>query len=453
MLRKFLFAALFPVAACQVDAPHFHLPGDDDSTIDGSIDSTPGPDADCALTCNGPTLTNPCTGEMTTCDLGCENHNGSDRCNLLIPSNGIPSSLLDGVTADFVVTATNSPHTLDTDTGHYDGLTFPGATTLSGAYRVFAADSITIEAGATLEIFGAKAAVLLSRGDVVIGGTVDAAAHTSGGSTCFDGNLHASCPGPGGGFGGEGANAATGCGPGVNGFVGGGNGRGGGGGAMVTAGGDSGTSNGTFAAGGTTTACPQGELLPLVGGSGGGRSSTNSATPGAGGAGGGGLQITSLASVSITTGAIIDVTGDGGYKSPDAGTGGGAGGSGGNVLVEGLTVSIATDGSVYAGGGGGACGDASGTGTSPPLDGDGDPGQRSLGPAAGGGTGSVKGGFGGTASAAPTDGDPAAAPLGTAGGGGSAGRLRVNATLSHAPADGSFPRSAYYSIGVETTGN
>ena len=212
---------------------------------------------------------------------------------------------------------------------------------------VFASQELRIRSGAFLHGVGAAALALYSQGDVLIEGTISVAADTLG---TFG-------PGPGG-YPGANIGATAGFGPGAGqaGSDSGGSYTSGGGGASFGGTGGAGGIGTDFfnpVAGGTSgSTYGNVELVPLVGGSGGG---SGGFTAGRGGNGGGAVQITSLLSITLALGSVIDACGGGGEGTLDGNQGAGSGGgSGGSVLLESPVVSIS--GFIGANGGSGSRG-------------------------------------------------------------------------------------------------
>jgi hypothetical protein len=378
------------------------------SAIDGGIadeDGASEPDSGaCVAACAGDNLV--CGASTVACVLGCDDA-GEVRCRQLVPSNGVTWLL--GGTAELVLTgrvridtSTGEIRDLDNEVtlraagaGDIGGITFATPGTLG----VFGVASVTIAAGADVEVRGSRPLVLLVGGDVMIEGVLDA----SGG--CSDGTKP--CPGPGGGAGGT-TGEAAGCGKGARGTdTSGGDypthARGGGGGGA--------REPGAIGAGGTPggVACGPTSLEPLAGGSGGGRGGATAG--GAGGGGGGALQISAAGAITIEASGVIDAGGAGGQTGQGTLDGGGGGGAGGAVLLEAERVTVA--GVIATNGGAGG-------GHAPNL-GNGEDGRRSAMPALGP-TGSWGGGDGGTGTIAPK---PGRAPDHGGGGGGAAGRIRI----------------------------
>jgi hypothetical protein len=171
-------------------------------------------------------------------------------------------------------------------------------------------------------------------------------------------------PGPGGcGGGAERENGACGEGGGQGGAD---DSPGGGGGGGHAAGGTSGSNTGS-GAGGLVSGNPT--LVPLElergnGGGGGGRSGSGGDGSGGGGGGGGGtIELTSLGSFRILSGARISVQGGDGGGCDGSGAGGGGGGSGGTILVRAAgSIEDSGGGTLVIGGGGGGLGGCSGLG-------------------------------------------------------------------------------------------
>jgi hypothetical protein len=444
--RRVLLVTLGLVAACSFDR---HGIGSD-AVIDGagggpdaSVDAMF--DANTCGHCSGSVITG-CAGQPdVSCELGCSEDGGA-HCKQLVPSNGVPLSVLSGVTAGLTTVGALTPpdkreYTINTDTGEildYGDNGFPlgipttirkaanginagiGFTTV-GSVAVLAVDSLHVGAESVVYGFGSHPLVVLSRKDVLIEGTVDFS------SGCYDdlGTYITTCGGPGGGVGGTVSSSAGGCAPGADGllshFTGGG---GGGFGANGAAGGD--FSNGSKGgAGGVATSCAGATLVPLQGGGGGGQGGGNDG--GDGGGGGGALQITSLATITLTHPQAamltteIYVAGQGGTGTPTPNSGGGGGGAGGAILLE--AKSVVVHGTLAANGGGGGGGRLVGP------DADGKAGTSTAVQAAGGAGDGVAGmaghgGFGGAALGAASQG--IGNVDGTGGGGGALGRVRLN---------------------------
>ncbi len=228
-------------------------------------------------------------------------------------------SLVTGLQIDVDTGAT--PPTLSYSTTSYDGVVVGGR-----AVFTFGAIDVT-----RIEITGNRAFVLLSQGDLVLDGLVQAQAS---GST----------PGAGGSAGRTGSGGA-GSGTGGGGFAT----EGGAGGGFGGVGGDVGAGLGL---GGPA----YGDLrVSLVGGSGGARSSDpdNGGNNGNGGGGGAAIELGAAGRLLLQNGS--DVRANGGHGA-DGTEDGGGGGSGGGVLVHGKAGSACTNGALRVKGGDGGAG-------------------------------------------------------------------------------------------------
>lgn len=391
----------------------------------GDIDARP----TCSERCEGAELVE-CVGgveQRSPCDMGCS-ESGGPHCGELVPSNGVTSDALAGVTEGLRVPE-DTTAVLEADSGRIvvDGseLRGPGEGVIGGIrfvggppYNVFVLDRIEVARGATLLIRAPSSAggvasplILYVRRDVEINGLVDITAR------CTDGAHW--CAGVGGGNGGTADYLPQGCAPGGPGKTetlsedtGGG---GGGLGQNGAPGGDSADLAG--GTGGDTADCPGPSLVPLDGGSGGELGGNG----GDGGGGGGALQISARELIRIRP-AGAGVTpgiwaGGAGGEGGGIGNGGGGGGSGGAILLEAPVVDVRSGAILAANGGGGGEGDGSGSGQD---------GLLANAPAGGGGGTVVRhGGKGGFGTTAPEPGDGPGD--GTGGGGGGAGIIRVNA--------------------------
>lgn len=245
--------------------------------------------------------------------------------------------------------------------------------------RVFYVNGLHIARDTKVTVTGTNALAIVSRGDAVLEGVIDASAPNQ---KCL--------AGPGGYRGGDGASTKGGNGGGPGGGIGATYAAGAGGGSFGGLGGAGGDDNGgSTTASGAAPGAAYGTtaLVPLIGGSGGG------ADMNCGGGGGGAVQIVSSTSILVANGGGINAGGassDGYY---------GGGGSGGAILVEAPKVTV--QGTVAANGGGGgygcggelastpACGGSqynSGIGSSG-IDGNGAPGATNDGAGGGGGGG------------------------------------------------------------------
>lgn len=209
-------------------------------------------------------------------------------------------------------------------------LTVSGGPTFTGVVgpndiAVFTFTNINIGSGLTVSASGSRPLALLSQGNIVVAGTINASAQAL-----------SSVGGPGGGNGG--APGSPGSGPGG----GQGNANSAGGGGFGGAGGN--------AASGASGGSAYGDLLAkFEGGSGGG--GTTSGVPRLGGGGGGAMQL--VATGSVTASGTLSANGS--FTSLVSG-----GGSGGAILLAGATVAMtgsqaargATSGTGGGGGGG-----------------------------------------------------------------------------------------------------
>jgi hypothetical protein len=305
---------------------------------------------------------------------------------------------------------------------------------------VLAVDSLTIEDGARLWVYGSRALLVLSRNDVIIQGQIDLTA-----GVCPDAvTTGAHCPGPGGGFGSTSTTFPTGCGPGGDGEESGGNETGGGGGGFGTVGAqgangpNAGEDGGT---GGAVAGCPGSDLVPLMGGSGAGWGGGGN---GNGGGGGGAMQITSGTRIVVevvTPARAVGVWAGGmGGVGGGGANGGGGGGAGGGILLEAPAIDVGPGVWLAANGGGGGSGNASDALSHGAL------GRFDAAPASGGTTGRP-GGSGGTGAL------PAIAGMGggdgTGAGGGGAGIIRLNGTTTGADATNCSPMASFGSVTLE----
>lgn len=295
---------------------------------------------------------------------------------------------------------------------------------IGSTMAVLYVDQLVVRAPVRFEGYGPRSLIILAKGTIDVQGELDfSAGFVAPGSA--DSSVDFAKGGPGGGDGGTNDQLGTvvdmpagGCGRGTTGGGGGGDdgsgGGGGGGGLVGQKGGDKAAPSDVGGPGGA--ACLTPALIPLLGGAGGGAGDVDGGG-GEGGGGGGAIQLTSLASISIT--GIIDVGGKGGRAQQLNDEGGGGGGAGGGILVEAPTVTI--EGAVLAanGGGGGSGRElnhgAQGTLTTAPANG---------GLGSGGSNNDGRGGNGGAGSIAATAGDDH--NPGGGGGGGAVGVIRIN---------------------------
>ncbi len=407
--------------------------------IDARVEDSLAIDAFDLCTCNAGTQTCSLSGQ-TQCELGCS-ANGP-RCAIVLPSNGIPTSDLDGATMDVVVSGV-SLTTFDVNTGQISGgiTRAAGSGVINGIGYYQHTDSVgsntlaefsmkSLSVTGTAQFTGSHSVVFLVATDVTIAGTID----VSGGSYGKDQRV----AGPGAGTGGLGATPAAGCGAGGTGAsdVGTGADTGGGGGGYGGAGAAGGieTASTTMFAGGVAgVACVSIGLEPLLGGSGGGGGGPGGGTALPGGGGGGALQISALGTISVS--GTINAGGAGGSPGPtnasNAGAGGG-GGSGGGILLEAITVGI-TGVLAANGGGGGGSSDHSTTGT---VGSNGFAGAAPAQPGTPGGSAAASG-SGGSRSSAPGVGGNSTDVNSGAGGGG-VGAIFVRSTHPASPPGGTI---------------
>ena len=461
--------ALAWVAGCSF-SPSGGAGGDDDggpidgAVIDAHLDASPidapidVPADACVPLCVGNDIES-CGAVVESCALGCST-TGTVHCKYIVASNGVnEADDLAGADADLRLMA-NRLYVFDTDTGeirHYaldgsgggamvraggvDGLdpaskirfrtidqpTPPGSSAPPDL-AVFGVRSLTIPPTAVLRPIGARAAALVARGSIDVGGEIDVG---GGRVQSPQGAASITIPGPGGG---RGALSSS---SGAQGCAAGGNGQrnivaanqqrdtGGGGGGLGTAGGRGGRAS-LLQGGGSAVdsillqlACSQANLTPLRGGSGGGCSRDGGGGDvSAGGGGGGVLQLTSFHSI-VVTGTLYagGAGGTGDAELTDNGAdGGGGAGAGGGILVEAPRIKLEGASVTATGGGGGAgnnnvmpgqSGQRSGAAAAPTGNG----GRGATGPNAGGGEVGAEDGTG--------DVD------GTGGGGGGAGIIHL----------------------------
>ncbi len=287
--------------------------------------------------------------------------------------------------------------------GAGDILAFKIATQSDGSkVAVYAARSMTIQAGMNLTVTGALPFVFIALDTITIAGTLNANAKndvgTAGGPSLESNRTKGA--GPGGG----GSGTAT---------------AAGGGGSHCGSGGAGAAESGAASA--VSPAYGKPEISPLVGGSSGGGGDVGSA-----GSGGGAIQLVAGASITLAAGSSIQVGGGGGGFGGISGQEANGGGSGGSVLLESLAVTVA--GTLAANGGGGGAGTSADVGAAPPLD----PGGADATPnatAAAGGKAGVGPSSGGNGSAgASINGTAGSFSAGNSGGGGGggAGRIRIH---------------------------
>ncbi len=282
--------------------------------------------------------------------------------------------------------------------------------------RVVSVSSFAVTAGTKVRVIGGPPLVIVSRGDVLIAGTIDASANEAEPATPLPGgSLERSACGDRDGADGLDSTDSQ------------GGGGGGGGGAYRGDGGDGGDGAGmNRGAKGAKGAKPSRlDLVPLRGGCPGGNggagnvaSASDPAIGGEAGVGGGAIQISAGNVLTVSGGISVSGGGGGGGTVH---TGGGGGGSGGGILLE-ARVEVRTPGILVSAGGGGSSGGGSTSALgSPGGDGHDDDGIA----ASGGDCGGINcaGGRGGNGGAGLLfDGSPAVeAFTNTSGGGGGGG--------------------------------
>lgn len=333
--------------------PDGELP--DAGSLDGGApDAGPGLDA-------GP----PC--DTDACPRGCRP--GTTECVDLIPHNVGEDPTLERFPGTATIRVESDTYFEATTGEIVGGITRPvGTGDIGGIYfeiisqpddapsiGVFAFASLEIAEGVTVRFRDESAVgpvaplnsvVLLSAGDLVVAGTVDASASLAR-------------PGPGGGLpGGDVAGRGRGGSHSAMGSAGGG---GGGNAGVGGDGGDSLDAGGTVtAAGGEGGAMMADGVSPLIGGGAGGPTEFMAITR-PGGAGGGALQLTSRTAVIIRPTGILRAHGGGGPGRLDMVVGGVGGGAGGMIVLEAPRVEMEVEsdtvaGALYANGGGGAGG-------------------------------------------------------------------------------------------------
>jgi hypothetical protein len=301
---------------------------------------------------------------------------------------------------------------------------------------VIPCQNLTIPAGSTLRLKGARAVIFAVYGAVTVDGTISA-----GGNGAEPGPGGGGSPGPlGAGVGGSGAGHAL---------------AGSGGGGNFQNGGNGGAGNDAFTPTGGVAQSPSNvALIPLLAGAAAGAVANNSNVSGVGG---GAVQITSRDRITVS--GIINAGGGGGERAQESAGAWGAhgGGAGGGILLEAPSVSISGVVVANGGAGGGSAPSSGGNCMPVALDCGGENGTLTTLPAAGG-KGQCVGGNGGSGTVAPTSGTSKLLhdsgmnvdyTLGC-GGGGSAGRIRINAkgaqpviaagsVMSPAPSVGRLP--------------
>ncbi len=302
------------------------------------------------------------------------------------PANGLPCE--DGL-VDADLSASCDAAEIDTTSGKFAcGVNAPSRLIDQGPgrpkIRAFFVRALSTARGVIVRVTGDNALAIVSRGDVVLEGVLDASADNR---DCT--------AGPGGYAGGPGEEAKGKDGFGPGGGIGNGGYGGAGGGSYGGIGGGGGNdANGSAVGAAAGPAYGDATLVPFMGGSGGGGDSF------CGGGGGGAVHVVSSTSIMVAAGGGINVGGGSslGYH--------GGGGSGGAILLEAPKVDVAGTLAANGGGGGYGCG-----------------GDFSAAPACGGTYGGGVGSSGLDGAGAPG----ASSDWGGAGGGGGAGRIRVQA--------------------------
>lgn len=367
----------------------------------------------------GNTAVDTCTGGVwvtgPACALGCLAGGGAHCATFDVVNVG--GSTVPGTSTVSVSTAITI--TTDGCTG-LPGVTGRVVTQDAGGSMVclFDVGSLTVTSTGNIRVTGAYPLVIVSQGDVVVDGVIDASSYSmplSGSSVI----------GPGAGTGGN---------AGANGTAGSSNNTdGGGGGGGFGGNGGNGAAEGSGSGGGMGGAMAASTLIPLLGGANGGGGSNG----GMGGSSGGAIQITAFGTLSVD--GTIAAAGGGGRGGGEYG-GGGGGGSGGAILLQAPTITLGsstTAPAVTVAGGGGASGGC-GTGM-PGLFGQ-DGFYAALGQAAGGvACGGSDGGVGGGAATAGGTNAAGGSSSNGSGGGGSVGRVVFMSRSGAVPAGSTNP--------------
>jgi len=378
-------------------------------------------------TCDNP------TGELIVCDasgnatstscaLGC--HPTIERCNDLLPSNGMASELDAAANAPDIVLGDGA--VIDTSNGtvtvNNEAVTIPSAVieqTGGPSIRVFRVKSLLLN---DATVTGTRALAIVSHGDITMRGTLLVNAVGTRGAAGAAGSCATGPAGLGNNGGAAGDSSIL--------FTGGS------GGGFATRG-EAGGGDGWGTPGAPASASVSNlTLSPLRGGCPGGSNQDNGgAVRAVGGGAGGAVQLVSRVAIHIVQNGAdvgrIHVGGGGGGPGCTGAScvGGTGGGSGGGILLEAPVVTVSGDGVLLAsngGGGGGACSSA------------GSDSQLSTSAATGScGAGNGSTGSGSATSGATPEEPPVGAFSGGAGGGGGRGVVRVNnATGSFSPANG-----------------
>lgn len=271
------------------------------------------------------------------------------------------------------------------------------------------ADALTVAAGSTFEVTGARPLIIAVRNGATINGTIDVGSTPGRSGPGADRNCSTAAGGNGGT--GTGSGSAT--------------AGGGGGGAFGTDGAAGAVGEGSAAAGTAGAAMTYAGLVPLRGGCNGGNGGRSSTPDGIGGHGGGAIQLTVGGTLAIGGTGRVAAQGERGQGGLNTGGnmnstrgGGGGGGSGGGVLLEAQILTLASMGAVTANGGSG--GEAAGGSTGA----DGADGAQATADVAPGGVSPTCGGNGGAGAAGNTaaqSGFVGGCSFGDSGGGGGGG--------------------------------
>lgn len=367
---------------------------------------------------------------VIACPLGCAS--GVEKCLDVAPSNDL-AEYLDQSDVTPAVSLTGNC-TIDTSVGsiHCDGEALQAATALvngPNGMRVFLFGALDISG--TVKVTGTASLVLISNGDVVLGGLLDVSADLdiggpgaqADGAACEGGDsLDTSNPTSGGG-----------------------------GAGRYELGGVGGMSGAAEAGGARGAIYRDDDLTPLRGGCHGGRATElvgmfgQSST---GGGGGGAVQIVSRTRIRVSGSGKIDASGGGGRAAASSATCAGAGGgSGGAILLEAPIVELDGSGVVLSTKGGGGSAVSANLSTTHGAD-----GGTTPSPAAGG-VGSISsGGAGGTETTSPGSGTSGGSSgVDGTGGGGAVGQVRLN-TLggTFTPSGNAVIRSQYSTDFLQT---
>jgi len=286
----------------------------------------------------------------------------------------------------------------------------------NGEVAVLHLHSLTVAAGAVVQVVGTRPLIVVASDAIVISGKVDAGAK---GATPGAGGF---APGMGDGQGLRGAHQGT-----YSDSGGGGGGfgdRGGAGGAIT----------------GCATPLPGGIAGPsegddpisvLQGGAGGGAGEGTACADNLGGAGGGAIQLTSDKSIFVDETGVITAGGGGGTGGTDCGgsdgNSGAGGGAGGAIVLQ--APMVTNQGIIAANGGGGGGGGSGGGFPAPDTGKPGEDAHPSDMAAAGGmgiGASGIDGGAGGTADTGAQAGMANSCSNNAGGGGGAVGRIAAS---------------------------